>query len=254
MKGLAVQVLAAILLFVSLSYSQEQWEGQKFPKYAVVDKHINVREIIRFGGREGEGQNDVEESEVPEEAGSRGFSASSMLTMLSNAAKIRKVKNMLPLSGIQWLKDDDDTGKAINCGPAGSHLIVTWKPRIIDPQKSVRISFDIVNPIDFDKGKGHVDVYMEDSPDPIFSVDQDIACQDLAKQFPVRCPMKKGEIHKATFTYSDLSKLPTGSYTIVLKIFSYASNPPPLFGCLNMTLKIVPSANRFAHPFPQVIV
>ncbi|XP_048772029.2 uncharacterized protein LOC125677955 isoform X1 [Ostrea edulis] len=254
MKGLAVQVLAAILLFVSLSYSQEQWEGQKFAKYAVVDKQINVREIIRFGGREGEGQNDVEESEVPEEAGSRGFSASSMLTMLSNAAKIRKVKNMLPLSGIQWLKDDD-TGKAINCGPAGSHLIVTWKPRIIDPQKSVFISLDITNPIDFDKGKAHIDVYMEDSPDPIFSVDQDIACQDLAKQLPLfHCPMKKGESHKTSFTYSDLSKLPMGSYTIVLKIFSYASKSQPLFGCLNMTLKIVPSANRFAHPFPQVIV
>jgi hypothetical protein len=115
MKGLAVQVLAAILLFVSLSYSQEDWEGGKFPKYAVVDKQINVREIIRFGGRESEGQNDGAESGVPEEPGSSLFSTSSLLTTLSNAAKIRKVKKMLPLSGIEW-STDNDTGRAINCG------------------------------------------------------------------------------------------------------------------------------------------
>ncbi|XP_061162833.1 uncharacterized protein LOC133172044 [Saccostrea echinata] len=256
MKGLAVQVLAAVLLFVSLSFSQE--DGEKRPKYVVVDKQINVREIIRFGGRRGEGQNDVEEFEAPEETGSsHEASVYSLFSMLSNAAKIRKIKNMLPLSGLQVLPvTDDDTGTAINCGPSGSHINVTWKPKVIDPQKYVQIYLDIVDPIDFDKGKAHIDVYMEDSPQPIFSVDQDISCTDIQKAVGklFSCPIKKGGHQGLSFQYKDLTKLPTGSYTIVLKIFSYATNPNPLFACLNVTLKIVPSMKQAAHPLPQVIV
>ncbi|XP_048736353.1 uncharacterized protein LOC125651687 [Ostrea edulis] len=251
MRGLTIQVLAAILLSVSLSYSQENGERWEFPKYMVVDKQINVREIIRFGGRQSEEQNE-KEFEVPGEAGSRRFSASSLLTMLSNAAKMRKVKNMLPLSGIQWIKDDD-IGKAINCGPPGSHINVTWKPRIIDPQKSVEIFFDIVDPIDFVKGYADITVYNGGSP--IFSLDQDITCQIVAKELPlIKCPIKKGQSQKGSFQYKNLSQLKEGSFSIVLKIFSYASKPPPLFSCLNVTVDIKSSANRAVHPTPQVIV
>ncbi|XP_062591711.1 uncharacterized protein LOC134253214 [Saccostrea cucullata] len=256
MKRLAVQVLVAVLLFVSLSLSQE--DGEKRPSYIVVDKQINVREIIRLGGGRVQDQNGVEEFEAPEEAGSsQGASVSSLFSMLANAAKLRKIKNMLPLSGIQVLDAaDDDTGKAINCGPEGSHINVTWKPKVIDPQKYVQIYLDIVDPIDFDKGKAHVDVYMEDSPDPIFSVDQDMACADIQKAVGkiFTCPIKKGGHQSFSFQYKDLTKLPTGSYTIVLKIFSYAANPNPLFACLNVTLQIKPSFKQALHPLPQTIV
>lgn len=400
MRGLTIQVLAAILLSVSLSYSQENGERWEFPKYMVVDKQINVREIIRFGGRQSEEQNE-KEFEVPGEAGSRRFSASSLLTMLSNAAKMRKVKNMLPLSGIQWIKDDD-IGKAINCGtymyilcffkkayacfmncaihcelihlyllrkmclwekiaaskcmenlkyklfsgPPGSHINVTWKPRIIDPQKSVEIFFDIVDrkflynitvircvympwnsstyfsisltAIDFVKGYADITVYNGGSP--IFSLDQDITCQIVAKELPlIKCPIKKGRMYPfynfdilsmvldmneyflflffayriskgifpvqksvptkggsaaLNFKSSYISNMKIfgilqislrvgihcgdfyfqGSFSIVLKIFSYASKPPPLFSCLNVTVDIKSSANRAVHPTPQVIV
>lgn len=44
----------------------------------------------------------------------------------------------------------------------------------------------------FTEGKAHVDVYLKGSPDRLFSMDQEIACDDFIKLYPILCPLKKG--------------------------------------------------------------
>ncbi|XP_078335445.1 uncharacterized protein LOC111134695 [Crassostrea virginica] len=247
----SIQLLVFVVFFVAQSSSQDEEDGRRRPNYVVVDKHINVREIIRFGGKRGAVQDGVEEFEVPGDDNSAPYQSpfSSLLAKVSNAAKWRKVQNMLPLSGIQYFLGDMGTAEV--CGPPGAHINISWSPKVIDPQKSVKIYFDVTIPIDFNKGKGHVDVYMEDSPDPIFSVDQDFGCDDIAKKASmIKCPLKKGSHYAFSFVYSELDRLPVGKYTLGVKITDDHNN---LFACLNMTLVIKPSEHLSMHPPPQII-
>lgn len=258
MTRLKVQVLLSIISFVSLSFSQEDGKTRSDTNYVVIDKQINIKEIIRFGGRGGDVKGENAKIEVPENNGvfdSSLTSLSSLMTKAHNAANLKNLKGMLPLSGLQWLdKAENNTGSAIVCGPKGAHLNISWVPKVIDPQKSVMIYFDVTNPIDFNKGLVHLDVYMEGSPDPIFSLDQDVACNDLKHVAPfIGCPLKKGDRHVYSFRYSDLNRVPEGSYTVVAKIFSYEKNPPPLFACLNITLQIVPSKRVFVNPSSEIV-
>lgn len=234
MKSLAIQCLASIIVFISLSFSQEDGDGRGRPNYVVVDKKINIKEIIRFS-RRSDADGEVSEFDVPKDNAESGSSLTSLLTRVSNAINLRKMKNMLPLSGLEL----SDTGTAVVCGPKGAHLNVSWTPKDVDREKSIQFYFDIVNPIDFDHGQGHIDVYLEDSPDPVFSVDQDISCSDI-KQITslITCPLKKGNRIKAPLKYSDLSRVPVGGYTIVVKIISYETNTQSLFACLNFTLRV----------------
>lgn len=188
MKSLIFQFLASIVVFVSLSLTQDDGEG---------GRRRPIKEVIRSGGKNGEGQGPV----------------------------------------------GNNTGTAVVCGPKGAHLNLSWTPKIIDPDKSVMLYFNFTNPIDFNKGKADIDVYMEGSSDPIFSVVQDIACSEISKQLPfITCPMKKNENHVFSHKFDDLNRLPVGAYVIVVKILSYEGNPSfPLFACLNLTLHIVPS-------------
>lgn len=258
MTTLRIQVLVSIIAFVSLSFSQEDGEIRADTNYFVIDKQINIKEIIRFGGRRGDVKGENAKIEVPGDNGlfdSTLTSLSSLLTKVHNAANLKKLKGMLPLSGLQLLdKAENNTGTAIVCGPKGAHLNISWVPKVIDPQKSVKIFFDVTNPIDFNKGLAHIDVYMEGSPDPIFSLDQDVACDDIKHIAPfIGCPLKKGGRYTYNFKYSDLNRVPEGSYTVVAKIFSYEGNPPPLFACLNITLQIVPSKGVFVYPSSKIV-
>lgn len=215
MNSLIVQFLASIIVFVSLSFTQE--DGHRSGR--------SIKETIRSALKSGEEQGSI---------------GSSMLTDASNAASFQKK-----------FKVDNNTGTAVVCGPEGAELNVSWTPKVIDPDKSVKLYFNIKNPIDFNKGQADVDVYMEGSSDPIFSVVQEIACEDIRKAVSlITCPLKKGDIHKFEFTYDDLKRLPVGAYVIVLKIFSYEGNPHPLFACLNLTLHIVPSDQMLFNSVP----
>lgn len=111
MKSLAIQCLASIIVFISLSFSQEDGEGRGRPNYVLVDKKINVKEIIRFG-RRGDANGEVSEFDSPKDNAESGSSLTSLLTRVSNAINLRKMKNMLPLSGLEL----SDTGTAIVCG------------------------------------------------------------------------------------------------------------------------------------------
>lgn len=111
MKSLAIQCLASIIVFISLSFSQEDGEGRGRPNYVLVDKKINVKEIIRFG-RRGDANGEVSEFDSPKDNAVSGSSLTSLLTRVSNAINLRKMKNMLPLSGLEL----SDTGTAIVCG------------------------------------------------------------------------------------------------------------------------------------------
>lgn len=116
MTRLKVHVLLSIISFVSLSFSQE---GGK-TNYVVIDKQINIKEIIRFGGRRGDVKGENAKIEVPENNGvfdSSLTSLSSLMTKAHNAANLKNLKDMLPLSGLQWLdKAENNTGSAIVCG------------------------------------------------------------------------------------------------------------------------------------------
>lgn len=242
MKTLAAQFLVCVVVCVSLAFSQEDGEGRRLPKYAVVNKQINIREIIRFGWRRGEeGQEDTASFEIPEDNSNSWTSLSSLLTKASNAASLRKMKTMLPLSGLRWLdQTDNDPGKAVVCGPEGAHFNITWEPKVVDSQKSVKVDFDITNPIDFDKGQIHLELYQKGSSDPMFSLDQDMSCSQIAQVAPfVKCPLKKGNRLVHSLEYNKLKALKPGTYTIALKIFSYEGNPHPLFACLNFTVQLV---------------
>lgn len=216
MNSLIVQFLASIIVFVSLSFTQEDGEGRRGRP---------IKETIRFGGRSGEEQRSI---------------GSSLPTDASNSASFQKK-----------FKVDNNTGTAVVCGPKDAQLNVSWTPKVIDPDKSVELYFNITNPINFDKGQADVDVYMEGSSDPIFSVVQEIACDDIRKAISfVTCPLKKGDTHAFKYKYGDLNRLPVGAYIIVLKILSYEGNPHPLFACLNFTLHIVPSDQVLFNPDP----
>lgn len=117
MKTLAAQLLVSVIVFIGLAFSQEDGDGRELPKYVVVNKQINIREIIRFGGRRGEGQGDTANFEIPEDNDYPWTSLSSLFTKASNDASLRKMKTMLPLSGLRWLdQTDNDPGKAVVCG------------------------------------------------------------------------------------------------------------------------------------------
>lgn len=70
-------------------------------------------------------------------------------------------------------------------------------------KKSVFIMFWICKTaINFTEGRAHIDVYLEGSPDRLFSMDQEIACDDFSKKIPLlECPVKEGSMKFLTFFY-----------------------------------------------------
>lgn len=123
MTRLKVQVLLSIISFVSLSFSQEDGKTRSDTNYVVIDKQINIKEIIRFGGRRGDVKGENAKIEVPENNGvfdsslTSLTSLSSLMTKAHNAANLKNLKGMLPLSGLQWLdKAENNTGTASVCG------------------------------------------------------------------------------------------------------------------------------------------
>lgn len=70
MKSLAVQFLASIIVFISLSFSKEDGEGRDHPTYVVFDKKISIKEIIRFGGIKDESHGEME---APHEKKNLGY-------------------------------------------------------------------------------------------------------------------------------------------------------------------------------------
>eukprot|EP00105_Crassostrea_gigas_P027385 XP_011448700.1 PREDICTED: uncharacterized protein LOC105343154 [Crassostrea gigas] len=179
---------------------------------------------------------------VSHEDGARRNSQSYATVSKKFNAKLKYPKNKLSLVGPQLSDEaDNNTGTVIVCGPEGAHLNITWRPKVIDPYKCVRIYFDIISPTYFDKGHGILDVYLKGSSYPMYSVDRETSCSFFKQLDPlIMCPLKKGAPISFAIQYSKLEDLPVGSYTIVLKIFSFEANPP-LVACVNFTLHIATS-------------
>lgn len=149
-----------LLLIVSVSLSLSQQEGieQKRPKSIVVNKPVNIKEIIRYGEKGGDAKR---ESRLKNRS---SVSMPSLPTMVSTDASLRRTKILSPMN----TEADNNTGRAIVCGPEGAEFNITWKPKIIDPEKFVQIHFNFTAPTNFTKGKAHVDVYLEGTPDRLF--------------------------------------------------------------------------------------
>lgn len=110
MKILAVQLLASIAVFSSISFSQKDKEGKGHTNYLLFDKTINVEEIIRIGERKSE---TVRENAEKKE--SNKSQLSSFLTKISNAYKMNN--DMFQSKGLQWFNNtDNSTGTAFVCG------------------------------------------------------------------------------------------------------------------------------------------
>ena len=80
---------------------------------------------------------------------------------------------------------------------------------------------------EFDKGNGHLDVFLPQLPDtPILSLDQTVSCDDIKKAIPnLVCPIKANAEIKGTVRVSDLTRLPTGNYIIVVNITNDKNQP-----------------------------
>lgn len=110
MKILAVQLLASIAVFSSISFSQKDKEGKGHTNYLLFDKTINVEEIIRIGERKSE---TVRENAEKKE--SNKSQLSSFLTKISNVYKLNN--DMFQSKGLQWFNNtDNSTGTAFVCG------------------------------------------------------------------------------------------------------------------------------------------
>lgn len=236
MTSLTIQLLVSTTVIVSFSFSQGNRQERERSNYA--DKQFNIKEIIRFGGKKVEVKRETTKNKV---SADKDLSESLLSPLLADAHSATSLKNMVPLSGLKGLvKAKNNTGTAIVCGPNGAHLNISWVPKVIDTNKSVRIFINITNPIDFNYGQVHLDVYIDGSPNPIFSLAADFACTDIISVDSfLKCPLKKGEKHSISFPYNSLEKIPEGYYVIVAKIVSYEGNRHPLFACLNFTLNVV---------------
>lgn len=113
MKILAVQLLASIAVFSSISFSQKDKEGKGHTNYLLFDNKITVEEIIRIGERRSELIRENAEEKEPNES-----SLSSFLTKISNAYKLRKLNNdMFQSPGLKGFNNtDNSTGTAFVCG------------------------------------------------------------------------------------------------------------------------------------------
>ncbi|XP_052718359.1 uncharacterized protein LOC128190371 [Crassostrea angulata] len=226
-----------LLVSVSLSLSQQDGIERKRPK-SIVKKPVSIKEIIRYGERGSNALGEVHQK-------NRSFVSNPFLPMkVSTDTSLRKTK-MLSLNK----EADNNTGRAIVCGPEGAKFNITWKPKIIDPEKFVQIHLNITAPINLTEGRAHIDVYLEGSPDRLFSMDQEIACDDFSKKIPfLECPVKEGHNLTLPLLFDQLQALPVGSFTIVLNVCSYLQNSQVLFACLNATLEIKPSTVMFKTP------
>lgn len=110
MKILAVQLLASIAVFSSISFSQKDKEVKGHTNDLLFDKKINVEEIIRIGETKS-----VTVRENAEEKESNKSQLSSFLTKISNAFKLNN--DMFQSKGLQWFNNtDNSTGTAFVCG------------------------------------------------------------------------------------------------------------------------------------------
>lgn len=242
--NLSVELLAFIVIVNSQSVSHEDGGRQNSKSYDTVSKKFDNKNFVDKKRIEAHRKN-IEDFEIIKNNDSfwSFWSMSFMFAKISTSAKLKYSKNKLSLVGLQGSDEaDNNTGTVIVCGPKGAHLNISWKPKVIDPYKCVRIYFDIISPTYFDKGQGKLDVYLKGSSYPMYSVVRDTSCSFFKQLDPlITCPLKKGVPIRFAIQYSKLDELPVGSYTIVLNISSFEANSRPLVACVNFTLHIATS-------------
>ena len=118
-------------------------------------------------------------------------------------------------------------GNVTNCGDTKTKFSVQWSPLTLNTQGVAIFYFDFVTPNEFANGNAHLDVFLTQLPDtPIFSLDQPGSCDDIKRAIPnLVCPIKANAELKSTLTVSDLTRLPTGNYIIVVKITNDKNQP-----------------------------
>ena len=118
-------------------------------------------------------------------------------------------------------------GNVTNCGDTKTKFSVQWSPLTLNTHGVATFYWDFVTPNELDKGNVHLDVFLPDLPDtPIFSLNQPGSCDDMKRTIPnLVCPMKANAEIKGTLTVSDLTRLPTGNYIIVMKLTNDKNQP-----------------------------
>lgn len=129
-----------------------------------------------------------------------------------------------------------DSGHAINCGPPETKLNFTWTPKVLNPQDGALFTADMYATVPLSSGNLDVTVYFAGSPYPIFSYEESKDC-NFVKQFDqqLKCPVKPKDHLKFQFEDRNLSRIPTGNYTIVAKV---TNEKKQLFVCANVTISI----------------
>ncbi|XP_076112037.1 uncharacterized protein LOC143080192 [Mytilus galloprovincialis] len=144
-----------------------------------------------------------------------------------------------PFSLLGKRKSLQQRGNLTNCGDKKNKFSIQWEPKILNTQGVATVYWDLVAPCDMDSGNAHIDVYLPEIPDsPIFSLDQKGTCGDIKKTVPnLTCPIKKDAEIKGQLTASDLTRLPTGNYTIEVKI---TNDKNELFACGRASVELTP--------------
>ncbi|KAK3086444.1 hypothetical protein FSP39_018477 [Pinctada imbricata] len=114
----------------------------------------------------------------------------------------------------------DKPGEGVNCGPPESKAHFEWTPAVIDPQGSVAIKFNMIAPVSFNKGIVSADLAVLGQDSAILSISMDLTCEDDIKKFVsfITCPLQKDLPLKFTYDETNLTRLPTGSFNITVKI------------------------------------
>lgn len=130
-------------------------------------------------------------------------------------------------------------GNLTNCGDPKYKFSIQWEPAVLNTQGVATVYWDLIAPCDLYSGNAHIDVYLPEIPNqPIFSLDQKGTCADIKKSVPtLKCPIKKDEEIKGSLVASDLTRLPTGNYTLAVKI---TNDKGELFACGKANIELTP--------------
>jgi hypothetical protein len=123
---------------------------------------------------------------------------------------------------------NEDSGHLVSClGLKSETFNVTWSPKILKTDETVKFYTDIILSQQFSKGKVCVQIWIDDIPDPIYDdcrvqfCDQFI--QVVQPYIPLlKCPIPQGFHLKQVFPLKIVPTipLPAGNYKVKLEVWN----------------------------------
>ncbi|XP_067651090.1 uncharacterized protein [Haliotis asinina] len=96
----------------------------------------------------------------------------------------------------------NDAGHVQSCSPADPNFTVTWEPKVLDPEGSIRVNYTYKIPHSFSSGTADVALYFNKIENPIFEDSFPVTCKDIEKY--VHCPFPGGLTVHGSYLYTNL--------------------------------------------------